>query len=45
METQKTQKKQSNLEKEECSWRNQIPAFRLYYKGIKTVWYWLKKQK
>ena len=39
METQKTQNRQSSLEKEKRSWRNQAP--RLYYKAtvIKTVWY------
>ena len=39
METQKTPNSQSSLEKEEWSWRNQLPDFRLYYKcgtGIKT---------
>ena len=44
METQKTQDKQSNLEKENRARANRLPDFRLYYKTtvIKTVWYWHK---
>ena len=42
METQKNLNSQSNLKKEEWTWRNQ-PNFRLYYKAtVKTVWYWHK---
>ena len=33
MEPQKNLNSQSNLEKEEWNWKNQLPVFRLYYKA------------
>ena len=46
METQKTLNSQSNLEKENQSWRLRPPDFRQYYKAtvIKTICYWYKNR-
>ena len=46
MKPEKTLKSQSNLEKENQSWRLTILDFSLYYKAviIKTVWYWYKNR-
>ena len=46
METQKIPDRQSNLEKEKQSWRNQAPWLQTILQSsvIKTVWYWHKNR-
>ena len=47
METQKTPKSQSNLEKEIWNWKNHPSWLQtiLQSYSLKTVWHWYKKQK